>query len=331
MRTSLLLLVVALCVLTTSPALAELDTSLLAGMQARCDRPRGHERPHRRRLRRPWRSHDDVRRGCHRRRVEVHRRGHELRIRSSTTSRSPRSARWRSIRRTPTSSGSAPARAICATACRSGNGIYRSRDARPHLGIPRSRRIRAHPPHLRAPAGLRTPSFVAVTGKLWGDSEPARRLPHPRRRTDLGTRPLRRRAHGLRRPGDGSAAIPTSSIAAMYEFRREPWFYHEWWPGQRDLHHRRRGRHLEGDPARGRAAGRRPRPHRSGHRARRIPNVVYAYVEAKENAIYRSVDGGWTWQQDRRERERSATGRSTTPICGSIRSTPTASTASGRW
>ena len=41
MRTSRLLLVVALCVLTITPAHAELDASLLAGMQARAIGPAG--------------------------------------------------------------------------------------------------------------------------------------------------------------------------------------------------------------------------------------------------------------------------------------------------
>ncbi|RKZ14872.1 hypothetical protein DRQ53_10445 [bacterium] len=175
-----------------------------------------------------------------------------------------------------------------------GNGIYRSRDAGrswEYLGLPESERI--HRIHVH-PQDSDT-VFVAVTGKLWGDSQERGVY-----RTRDGGVTWERVLYLDERTGCADLVLdpqnPDKLIAAMYEYRRDPWFYQSGGPGS--------GIHITVDggetwtkilPEDGLPEGELGRIGLAiaPGDARR----VYAFVEADENGIYRSLDGGWTWSK----------------------------------
>lgn len=89
---------------------------------------------------------------------------------------------------------------------------------------------------------------------------------------------------------------PNKLIAAMWEHKRDPWFFNSGGTGS--------GLHITHD---GGKTWRKVTPKdgfpkgnlgRMGIAiAKNKPNVVYALVEAKKNALYRSDDGGFKWQK----------------------------------
>jgi len=89
---------------------------------------------------------------------------------------------------------------------------------------------------------------------------------------------------------------PNKLIAAMWEHKRDPWFFNSGGKGS--------GLHITHD---GGKTWRQVTPEdgfpkgnlgRMGIAiARNKPNVVYALVEAKKNALYRSDDGGFKWKK----------------------------------
>ena len=91
-------------------------------------------------------------------------------------------------------------------------------------------------------------------------------------------------------------ANPNKLYAAMWEYRRWPWFFKSGGPGSglyvsfdggNTWEHRTAKNGLpEGELGRIGIAV-----------AQSKPNVVYAIVEAKDNALYKSTDGGWSWQK----------------------------------
>ncbi|MBO0329473.1 WD40/YVTN/BNR-like repeat-containing protein [[Muricauda] lutisoli] len=89
---------------------------------------------------------------------------------------------------------------------------------------------------------------------------------------------------------------PNKLIAAMWEHKREPWFFNSGGEGS-GLHITHDGGKTwkkvtaedglpEGDLGRIGVAI-----------ARNKPNIIYALVEAKKNALYKSTDGGFTWEK----------------------------------
>lgn len=89
---------------------------------------------------------------------------------------------------------------------------------------------------------------------------------------------------------------PNKLIAAMWEHKREPWFFNSGGEGS-GLHITHDGGETwkeitaedglpEGDLGRIGVAI-----------ARNKPNIIYALVEAKKNALYKSTDGGFTWKK----------------------------------
>ncbi len=171
-----------------------------------------------------------------------------------------------------------------------GNGIYRSRDGGrswEHLGLEESERI--HRIYVDPRDSKRI--YVAVLGKLWGDSEERGVY----RSTDGGAS-WDRVLYVDERTGCADLELdpvhPDKLIAAMYEHRRTPWFYQSGGPGSGiwvsvdggDTWTRR-------TPEDGLPEGELGRIGLAI--APSDPEVVYAYVESKEeNRLYRSDDGG---------------------------------------
>jgi photosystem II stability/assembly factor-like uncharacterized protein len=177
-----------------------------------------------------------------------------------------------------------------------GNGVYRSRDAGrtwQHLGLSESERIHRIFVH---PRDSET-AYVAVKGKLWGDSEERGVY-----RTRDGGRTWQRVLYVDERTGCSDLAIdptnPDKLLAAMHEFRRTPWFFTSGGPGS--------GLYVTVDggenwkkitPENGLPEGDLGRIGVAF--APSDPRLAYAFVEAKENGFYRSTDGGFTWKKTR--------------------------------
>ncbi|NND16303.1 MAG: hypothetical protein HKN89_08245, partial [Eudoraea sp.] len=89
---------------------------------------------------------------------------------------------------------------------------------------------------------------------------------------------------------------PNKLIAAMWEHKRDPWFFNSGGPGS--------GLHITHDGGKNwkkvKAEDGLPKGDlgRIGIAiARNKPNVIYALVEAKKNGLYKSVDGGFKWKK----------------------------------
>lgn len=88
---------------------------------------------------------------------------------------------------------------------------------------------------------------------------------------------------------------PNKLIAAMWEHKREPWFFNSGGPGS--------GMFVtfDGGETWSKKTGKDGLPKGELGRiglaiARSNPNIVYALVESKKNALYRSEDGGFSWK-----------------------------------
>jgi photosystem II stability/assembly factor-like uncharacterized protein len=174
-----------------------------------------------------------------------------------------------------------------------GNGVYKSLDAGrnwTHMGLPESERIsriRLHPsdPNI---------AYVAVMGKLWGDSQERGVY----KTTDGGAtwqRILYVNASTGAADLEMDPTNPQKLFAAMYEFRRQPWTFKSGGKGS--------GLYVTNDGGKnwkrltdddGLPAGDLGRIGLAI--APSNPQIVYALVEAKENVMLRSTDGGVTWK-----------------------------------
>lgn len=175
-----------------------------------------------------------------------------------------------------------------------GNGIYRTRDGGrtwEHLGLEATERIHRILLHPSDPGT----AYVAALGREWGEN--------PERgvfRTRDGGRTWERVLYVDERTGTADLVMdptnPDKLFAAMWEYRRWPWFFKSGGPGS-GLHVTRDG----GDtwvrltPEDGLPEGELGRIGLGI--ARSDPRIVYAFVEAAENALYRSDDGGLTWEK----------------------------------
>ncbi len=248
--------------------------------------------------------------------------------RSSTTSRSPRSARSRSTSRTPTSSGSARAKGTSATAPRSATAsTARSTAGAPGRtsgldGTERIHRILLHP---RDP----NTAWVAALGRGVGRERRARRLPD------------RRTAERAGRKSSTSTSAPAPPTSRSTRRTRTS--------SSRRCGTTGAGRGSSAPAAPGRASSSRTTAAASWKRLteedglpkgssdasasrslRSDPSIVYALVEAEKSALLRSEDGGQELEDDERRERRRLRARSTTPTSASTRRTRTASTASRR-
>lgn len=176
----------------------------------------------------------------------------------------------------------------------SGNGVYKSLDGGKtwqHLGLDNSRNIQRLIVHPRNSDIV----YVAAQGSAWGEN-PERGI----FKTTDGGKTWQKILYVNEKTGAADLIIdpsnPNKLFAAMWEFRRWPWFFKSGGPGSGlyvtfdggDNWKKRTDKDglPEGDLGRiGLAI------------ARSNPNVVYALVEAKKNALYRSDDGGFKWRK----------------------------------
>jgi photosystem II stability/assembly factor-like uncharacterized protein len=174
-----------------------------------------------------------------------------------------------------------------------GNGIYLTRDGGrswEHLGLVGTERIHRIIIHPSDPNTV----YVAALGQEWGEN-PERGV----YRTRDGGMSWERVLYIDDRTGAADLVMdpanPDKLFAAMWEFRRWPWFFKSGGPGS-GLHVSRDG----GDtwvritPDDGLPEGELGRIGLAI--AASDSRIVYAYVEAEENQLYRSEDGGISWR-----------------------------------
>jgi photosystem II stability/assembly factor-like uncharacterized protein len=174
-----------------------------------------------------------------------------------------------------------------------GNGVYRSLDGGntwQHLGLDKSERIARvvlHPTN-------RDVAWVAATGPEWGETTERGVF-----KTEDGGRTWKKVLYVNERTGAADLIIdpsnPDKLYAAMWDFRRWPWFFRSGGPGS-GLHISTDGgttwkRVTEDD---GFPKGQLGRIGLSISRSN--PQIVYALVEAAKSALVRSDDGGRNWK-----------------------------------
>ncbi|MCH8276935.1 MAG: hypothetical protein IIA50_05295, partial [Bacteroidetes bacterium] len=181
-----------------------------------------------------------------------------------------------------------------------GNGLYKSIDGGTtwhHLGFDESRaihRILLHPndPDI---------AYIGILGPAWGESEERGVF-----KTTDGGATFEKVLFVNVKSGIGDMVMDPSNpdhlIAAMWEFRRWPWFFksggegsglYVTYDGGRNWKHQ-----TDEDGLPKGELGRIGLAFSESH-----PDVAYALVESKKNALYRSTDGGdsWTMVNDKRE------------------------------
>ena len=176
----------------------------------------------------------------------------------------------------------------------SGNGVYKSLDGGKtwqHLGLENTRNIHRL---LLDPVNPAV-AYVAAQGSAWGES--AERGIY---KTVDGGKTWRKVLFVNNKTGAADLVMdpanPNKLIAAMWEYRRWPWFFKSGGPGS--------GLYLSYDGGEnwekrtdkdGLPAGELGRIGLAI--ARNNPAIIYALVEAKKNALYRSDDGGFKWRK----------------------------------
>jgi photosystem II stability/assembly factor-like uncharacterized protein len=174
-----------------------------------------------------------------------------------------------------------------------GNGLYKSIDGGQtwmHLGLEDSRNIHRIILHPDDP----DVALIGVQGPAWGETDQRGVF-----RTTDGGETFEKVLFVNDRTGIGDMVAdpqnPNHILAAMWEFHRWPWFFksggegsglYETWDGGHNWE--------EITPDRGLPEGELGRMGLAF--AQNEPEVVYALIEAKKNALYRSDDGGANWR-----------------------------------
>ncbi|MBM4176787.1 MAG: hypothetical protein FJ213_11550 [Ignavibacteria bacterium] len=176
----------------------------------------------------------------------------------------------------------------------SGNGVYKSLDAGKtwtHLGLEGTRnihRIIIHPQNSDV-------VYVAAQGSAWGESKERGIY----KTTDSG-KTWEKILFVNEKTGAADLVIdpsnPNKLIAAMWEFRRWPWFFKSGGEGS--------GLFITVDGGRTWKKKTSDDGLPKGEIGRiglaisnSSPNVIYALIESNKNALYRSDDGGFTWNK----------------------------------
>ncbi|HFA49532.1 MAG TPA: hypothetical protein ENJ95_11010 [Bacteroidetes bacterium] len=176
----------------------------------------------------------------------------------------------------------------------SGTGIYKTIDGGKNwkrMGLENSRTIHRIILHRDDPNTV----FVGVTGSAWGTNNERGVF-----KTTDGGKTWRKVLYIDE--GTGCADLvadpsnPNKLIAAMWEYGRKPWTFNSGGPGS--------GLYIsfDGGETWERRTDKDGLPKGDLGRiglaiAPSMPNVVYALVEAKENALYKSTDGGFKWKK----------------------------------
>ncbi|HSG09772.1 MAG TPA: hypothetical protein VLA36_15530 [Longimicrobiales bacterium] len=174
-----------------------------------------------------------------------------------------------------------------------GRGLFRSMDAGrtwTPMGLERSERIARIVTHPTDPDVV----YVGVMGPAWSDGQERGVY-----RTTDGGRNWTRVLWRNERTGAADLIMdpsnPEKLFAAMWEFRREPWFFTSGGPGSGLFVTRDGGEHWEElGPDDGLPEGELGRIGLAASAS--SPNVVYALVEATRSALLRSEDGGVSWR-----------------------------------
>ena len=175
----------------------------------------------------------------------------------------------------------------------SGAGVYKSIDGGRSwtlMGLEGTRNIHRVIIHPEDPNTV----FVGAQGSAWGDSEDRGVF-----KTTDGGKTWEKILYVNTRTGIGDMVMdptnPDKIFAAMWEFRRWPWFFKSGGAGS-GLYMT-----LDGGDTWKRLDDENGLPEGDFGRigvaiAPSKPDVVYAHVESKKNGIYRSDDGGFTWE-----------------------------------
>lgn len=173
-----------------------------------------------------------------------------------------------------------------------GNGIYKSVDAGrtwQHLGLEKTERIHRIITHPRDP----NIAWVAALGQAWGQNADRGVF-----KTVDGGKTWSKVLYVNDRTGAADLVIdptnPNKLFAAMWEYRRWPWYFNSGGPGS--------GLHVtyDGGSTWKRATEEDGMPKGNLGRiglavAPSNPSIVYALVEAEKNVLLRSEDGGRKW------------------------------------
>ena len=176
----------------------------------------------------------------------------------------------------------------------SGRGMFKSMDAGrtwKHIGLENTRQIHRVLVHPDNPDIV----WAGVQGSAWG--------PHPERgvfRSTDGGKTWERTLYVNDSTGIADLRMdpsnPNKLIAAMWEFRRWPWYFKSGGEGS-GIYISEDGGITWGksDCKSGLPCGELGRIGIAFSPSK--PKVVYAYIESKNNAIYRSQDGGYSWEK----------------------------------
>jgi len=174
----------------------------------------------------------------------------------------------------------------------SGWGMFKSIDGGrtwTHLGLELTRQIHRVIIHPENPDIV----WVGATGSAWGDSEHRGVY----KTTDRG-KTWDKVLYVDARTGVADMVLdphnPNKLAVAMWEHRREPWFFTSGGPGS--------GIYVSNDAGEHWSAMERGLPEGDLGRiglafAKNQKDLLYAYLESKRNAIYRSTDGGHNWER----------------------------------
>jgi photosystem II stability/assembly factor-like uncharacterized protein len=188
-----------------------------------------------------------------------------------------------------------------------GNGVYRSTDGGEtwtHLGLPESERISKILVH---PADGNT-VYVCAPGKLWSDSDQRGLY----KTVDAGKTWTKVLAGPNLSTGCSDLEMdpgnPDVLVAALWDFRRQGWTFRSGGANEQAFSGSGLFRSSDGGarwseftPARHKGFPAKPYGRIGIAIAPSDPKVVYAVVEGKRSALFRSSDGGSTWE----ERDRS--------------------------